>query len=45
MHKPSAGEKGSAATGPPWLLYVIPSGICLFVFVARVSVYHTRGLF
>jgi len=43
--RPAAGANGSAATGPPWSLYVLPSGIYLFVFVARVSVYHARGLF
>ena len=45
IHRPAAGAEGSAATGPPWSLYVLPSGIYLFVFMARVSVYHTRGLF
>ena len=45
IYRPAARAKGSAATGLPWSLYVLPSGIYLFVFVARVSVYHTRGLF
>ena len=45
IHRRAAGAKGSAATGPPWSLSVLPSGIYLFVFVARVSVYHTGGLF
>ena len=45
IRRPAAGANGSAATGPPWSLYVLSSGIYLFVFVARMSVYHTRGLF
>ena len=45
IYRPAARAKGSAATGLPWSLYVLPSSIHLFVFVARVSVYHTRGLF
>ena len=40
----AAGAEGIAATGPPWLLYVLSSGMFPFVFVACVSVYHTRGL-
>jgi len=45
IHRLAAAAKGSAATGPSWSLYVLPSGIYEFVFVARVSVCHTRGLF
>ena len=45
IHRPAAGADGSATMGPPWSLYVLPPGIYLFVFVARVSVYHTTGLF
>ena len=45
IHRPAKEERGSAATGPPSSLYVIPSGIYLFVILARVSVHRTRGLF
>ena len=44
IHRPAARAKGSAATGLPWSLYVVPSSIHLFVFVARVSEYHFMGL-
>ena len=37
IHRPEVGAKGSAATGPPWSPYVLPSGIYLFVFVVRGS--------
>ena len=45
IFRPAAGAKRIAATGPRWSLYFLPSGIYFFVFVACVSVYHTRRAF